>query len=166
MEYALASVFACIGIVILIILAGIAAAFLKRRKNRSRLDTLFADREPLTVEEFHERHIASRGIPFFVSAGVLKALEAELQVHLSRLKADDDFAGNLLFLRNALEDPNTLRTLEDVFEITISESDVQKMGTTIGDIIDLIWMTLRKNEKMKNKLELHHGQRIYKGDIS
>lgn len=147
MEYALASVFACIGIVILIFLAGMATAFLKRSRNRSRLITLFADREPLTVEEFHERYIAPKGIPYFVSSGVLKALEAELQVDLSRLKADDDFAGNLLFLRNALEDPNTLRALEDVFEITISESDVHEMGTKAGDIIELVWKTLQKKHK-------------------
>lgn len=166
MEYALASGFACVGVVVLIFLAGVAANRLKTRKNRSLLDKAFADREPLTVEDFHERHIAAKGIPLFVSAGVLKVLEAELEVDVSRFTANDDFSGNLLFLRDALEDPDILRSLEDVFEIAISESDVQKMGTTIGDIIDLIWMTLRKNEKMRNKLELHHDQRIYKGDIS
>jgi hypothetical protein len=141
----IASVLSCVGIALLIMLASIAAGRVKRSRNRARLDEVFDGRERLAIEEFHSRYVEPKGVPFIVSAGVIKVLERELQVDLSRATAADDFSGNLSFLRDSLEDPNTLLSLEDVFEVTFSESDVHDMGTTVGDIIDLVWKTLRKN---------------------
>lgn len=166
MEPAIASILACTGIVILIVVASIAAAFVKTKRTRSRLDVVFAGREPLTEEEFHYRYFASKGIPFFVSAGVRKVLAAELQADLARLSADDDFSGNLSFLRDELEDPETLLSLEHVFEIRLSESDVHEMGTTVGDIIDVVWKTLKKNEKLKQEANVPEGQNKGKMDRS
>lgn len=146
MSYGLIAVGACTGILVLIVTAVMSLSYLRARAAARRLDTAFQGRRPLTYKEFHQHYFAARGIPEFVSIGVRKVLESETRSDLSRLAADDDFHGNLSFLQDAVDHPDTVNTLEKVFEIRISESDVQRMGSAkVEDIVELVWNTLKQN---------------------
>jgi hypothetical protein len=140
--------FAAVGVTLLVIVVSLAVGAHRKRNSRLAIETAFAGRMPVSHEEFHERYFADRGVPSFVTIGVLKVLESEFEADLSRLSAADDFAGNLRFLRGHLEAPETMLSLEKVFEITISESDVHDMGTKVGDVVMLVWETLRKKQGM------------------
>ena len=147
MEIGLITVGACTGVTLLIVVVSLAVTASRTRTYQRTLEKLFEGRSPQTPQQFHDRYFAAKGIPFFVTSGVVKVLENELQADLSRLAADDDFAGNLAFLRGKLEHPETMLSLEKVFEVTISESDVHEMGTTVEDVVLVVWRTLNKKRK-------------------
>lgn len=165
MNYGLIAVGACSGILILILAATVSASFLRARYSANKLEKAFAGRRPLTYKEFHQHYFAAKGIPEFVSVGVRKVLESETRSDLSRLAGDDDFHGNLNFLQNAVDHPDTVNSLEKVFEIRIAEADVQKMGSaTVEDIVLLVWKTLRDNRPRKDPATIYFTGR--KDDIS
>ena len=146
--------------VVLIVTAAYSVSFHRARYNTKQLDTAFAGRKPLSYQEFHKHYFAAKGIPEFVSVGVRKVLESETRSDLSRLAADDDFHGNLSFLKDAVDHPDTVNTLEKVFEIRISESDVQRMGSaTVEDIVNLVWKTLQANKPRKDPKTLYFTSR-------
>lgn len=150
MEAGIASVAACTGVTTLIIIVGFLASAHRKRNSRLALEAAFKGRRPQTVEELHNRSFAERGVPFFVTAGVLKVLASELETDVSRLYAEDDFAGNLKAVRAAIEDPSMMLSLEEVFEVTISESDAHEMGTKVEDLVSLVWATLKRKAANAN----------------
>lgn len=160
MSYGLIAVGACSGILVLILTAVASVQYLRARYSAKQLDTAFTGRLPLSYKDFHKHYFAAKGIPEFVSVGVRKVLESETRSDLSRLAADDDFHGNLSFLKDAVDHPDTVNTLEKVFEIRISESDVQKMGSaTVEDIVNLVWKTLQANKPRKDPATLYFTSR-------
>lgn len=156
MNYGLIAVGACSGVLILVLAAAFSVSFLRKRYSAKKLETAFHGRRPLTHSEFHQHYFAAKGIPEFVSTGVRKVLESETRCDLSRLAGDDDFHGNLNFLQSAVDHPDTVNSLEKVFEIRISEADVQKMGSaTVEDIIQLVWHTLKANKPRKDPATIY-----------
>lgn len=156
MNYGLIAVGACSGVLILVLAAAMSASYLRARYSAKKLEKAFAGRRPLSFQEFHQQYFAKRGIPEFVSVGVRKVLESETRFDLSRLAGDDDFHSNLSFLKNAVDHPDTVNSLEKVFEIRIAESDVATMGSaTVEDIVKLVWETLRANKPRKDPATIY-----------
>ena len=93
-----------------------------RGNDEDRLQATFAEREPLTSEQFFEAHFRSRGAREEVSTGIRRILSEQFGEDMSRLAAADDFTTNLKFLfdSDSLVDVEIVLALEDAFAIKIT----------------------------------------------
>ncbi len=117
------------------------------RAVKKRLETAFADREPLDEQSFYETYFKSQDIPADVVAKVRRVLEEEFDVDLSRLSAEDDFARNLSFIAEygSLDAVEVVIRLEEEFSIQITDEEAQ-YTTTVAGIVNMVWDKVRQRE--------------------
>lgn len=99
--------------------------------------------------KFYEAYFSSTDIPFYVVQGTRRVLEQELMTDLSRAIPTDSFYGNLKFLLDELQEPDTLVAIEDEFGIKITDEEASQMQPpTVAKIIEGVWRSVeRHNEK-------------------
>jgi acyl carrier protein len=128
-----------LGIVIVFLLAYrcVRADAVRQAK---KMDAAFADRIPLTTEQFYRQFFKDSDASFATVSGVLETLkELFSEVDLSRLSADDDFSGNIAFLwdYDSLADVELICALEQRFGIKITD-DEAKAVRTVSDLMLLV----------------------------
>ena len=118
---------------------------ISERLIRKKVNKVFAGRESLRAEEFHEKYFASQGIPLYVVLGVKKVLERELNADFSRASSEDDLLTNLNFFyqHDSLADVNIVLGLEEEFGIELPDSALANMtSASIDEIVSLVWSQL------------------------
>lgn len=103
------------------------------------MESAFAGREPLQMEQFYERFFRERGASFDVVKGVREILEVELDADMSRLADTDDFSKNLNFFWDfdSMANVEIVCSLEKRFAITIADEEAESTKT-VGDIVELV----------------------------
>lgn len=137
--------------ILAIIVVSILWIRLDSHRRKKKIDLAFLGREPLSPEQFYERHYKDKGIPLPVIQGVRKVLEEELSADMSRLLSSDDFSRNIgfFFQFDSMADVSIVCALETHFSISISDDEASNTKT-IDDIINLVWNKLpaqHTNEK-------------------
>jgi len=134
-------------VVVVVGVFGIALTFREARAKRRQVRKAVAGREPLTAQEFFERHFQADGIPFSVVSGVRRILEEHLDADLSRLAASDDFSTNLNFFwrYDSMADVEIVLALEKEFGIEIADAEAAA-ARTVRDIVGLVWSKKKQAE--------------------
>lgn len=121
---------------------------LDKRQKHKNIETAFSLREPLSKEIFYHTFYKKKDIPFHVVTGVLKVLEEQFQVDVSRIRSHDDLSNNLSFFfeYDSMADVEIICALEDEFGITITNSEAQSIST----IEQIIGFVSNKVESLRN----------------
>jgi hypothetical protein len=129
-----------VGVLILAVIYNLSA-----KPREKEIEKMFGDRAPLDEGEFYERHFAADGVPRFVVLGVKRIFEKELDVDLSRLHPEDNFATNLNYFwqEDDLADVSILEGCEEEFRIKLTQSDVSRM-MTFRSFVQVIWEKIQQ----------------------
>ena len=124
-------------VVVVIVLIAITLLIKKDGKNREvEIDKIFEGRSNLSPVEFHEKYYRDKGISKYITLGILKLLEENLETDLSRLRPDDDFSKNLRYLLefDSMADVEIIESIESKFSIIISDTEAENIKT-INDLV-------------------------------
>jgi acyl carrier protein len=116
-----------------------------KRKRKREMQAAFAGREALNEQTFYERYFQSRGVPADVVFRIRRILERDLDADISRLRPEDDFAGNLKFFFD-YDDLVSIYIVEDIekeFGVSISDDEASRMRT-VDDIVIGSWEKIRQ----------------------
>ena len=116
------------------------------RRERKKIRDVFGGRPSLDERTFYERYFASLGVSAEVAIAVRRIIAEILGEDVSRLCDTDSFGTNIKFFFewDSLADVHLLFSLEDKFQIKISDEEVQQLST-IRDIILLVDRKVKSN---------------------
>lgn len=127
----------------LCILACVGLCFIFARweswRRKRKIEEVFAGREALTHQQFHEQYFQSYGVPFNIAESVMTVLEEQLSADLSRLRGKDDFTRELRFLWtfDSMASVEVVLALEKKFDIEIADAETDRIRT-VSDIVLLV----------------------------
>ncbi|MDT4955264.1 MAG: hypothetical protein QOJ02_3402 [Acidobacteriota bacterium] len=127
------------------VLAVIILSILGTKQREREIERMFGGRAPLDDGEFYGRYFAADGTPMFVVLGVKRIFEKELDIDLSRLHPEDNFATNLNYFWQEDEwaAVDIVKKCEDEFGIKINQADASRT-TTFRSFVHLVWETVQQ----------------------
>lgn len=137
-------------LMLLIFGAGVTAYLIAQRRKNRLLEAVFGGRERLDEAAWHATQFQGSRADAETAARVRRLLEREFAADLSRLRAEDDFSGNLNFLlktRNLATSP-VIAGLEREFSIGITTIEAAGLRT-VRDIVDLAGAKTQSNENVQ-----------------